>query len=310
MLQETIEKITKLPIINWLVLFGKKIILPGFEGMSLYDLIETYILGIAKGTFSARVGAISFSFFMALFPFLLFLLNLIPYVPIVIPSVTLQDFQQEFLIFINDALPSQTSIFISQVFNDIAENPRGGLLSSVFILSLFLMTNGINAVFSGFENSYHTTINRNFIKQYVVALGVSIIVALLLIFTVIVTIYFTYLVNRYAVTVIDDTVFWITIGKYAFLILMIFLTVSTLFYFGTSEGKQGSFFSPGAFMTTLLSLLATYLFGIYIDNFSQYNQLYGSIGALLIMMLYIWLNANLLLLGFELNASLNRFKKN
>ena len=310
MSQKLAEKLAKIPVINWLVLFGKKIILPGFEGMSLYDLVETYILGIVKGTFSARVGAISFSFFMALFPFLLFLLNLIPYVPIVIPSVTLQDFQQEFLVFISDALPSQTSIFISQVFNDIAGNPRGGLLSSVFVLSLFLMTNGINAVFSGFEHSYHNTINRNFFRQYIVALGVSIIVALLLIVTVIVTIYFSYLVNKYAAGVIDDTVFWITIGKYAFLVLMVFLTVSTLFYFGTSEGKESKFFSPGAFMTTLLSLLATYLFGIYIDNFSQYNQLYGSIGALLIMMLYIWLNANLLLLGFELNASLNKFKKN
>ena len=310
MSQKLAEKLAKIPVINWLVLLGKKIILPGFEGMSLYDLVETYILGIVKGTFSARVGAISFSFFMALFPFLLFLLNLIPYVPIVIPSVTLQDFQQEFLVFISDALPSQTSIFISQVFNDIAGNPRGGLLSSVFVLSLFLMTNGINAVFSGFEHSYHNTINRNFFRQYIVALGVSIIVALLLIVTVIVTIYFSYLVNKYAAGVIDDTVFWITIGKYAFLVLMVFLTVSTLFYFGTSEGKESKFFSPGAFMTTLLSLLATYLFGIYIDNFSQYNQLYGSIGALLIMMLYIWLNANLLLLGFELNASLNKFKKN
>ncbi len=310
MSQKLAENLAKIPVINWLVLLGKKIILPGFEGMSLYDLVETYILGIVKGTFSARVGAISFSFFMALFPFLLFLLNLIPYVPIVIPSVTLQDFQQEFLVFISDALPSQTSIFISQVFNDIAGNPRGGLLSSVFVLSLFLMTNGINAVFSGFEHSYHNTINRNFFRQYIVALGVSIIVALLLIVTVIVTIYFSYLVNKYAAGVIDDTVFWITIGKYAFLVLMVFLTVSTLFYFGTSEGKESKFFSPGAFMTTLLSLLATYLFGIYIDNFSQYNQLYGSIGALLIMMLYIWLNANLLLLGFELNASLNKFKKN
>ena len=172
------------------------------------------------------------------------------------------------------------------------------------------MTNGINAVFSGFEYSYHTTLNRNFARQYIVALGVSIIVALLLLITVIVTIYFTYLVNRYAVRVVNNTVLWITLGKYAFLIIMIFCIVSTLFYFGTREGKLGNFFSPGAIMTTLLNVVATYLFGIYIDNFSQYNQLYGSIGALLILMLYIWLNANLLLLGFELNASLNRFKKN
>ena len=98
------------------------------------------------------------------------------------------------------------------------------------------------------------------------------------------------------------------IEKFPF--FMIFVIIATLFYFGTSEGKQNRFFSPGAFMTTFLIIITTYLFGIYIDNFSNYNQLYGSIGAMLILMLYIWLNANLLLLGFELNASLIQLKKN
>jgi len=296
------QQLQKIPVVNLLVRFCKKIVLPGFEGLSVYDLTEIYITGILKGTFSARVGAISFSFLMALFPFILFLLNLIPYIPI-------ENFQVEFLLFIDGALPTQTAAFFNQIFGDIASNPRGGLLSSVFVLSIFLMTNGINAVFSGFENSYHSTLNRNFFKQYLVALGVSIIVALLLIITVMVTLYFAYLVDNYAKGIVDDTVFWITIGKYAFLVLMIFMTTATLFYFGTREGRKARFFSPGAFMTTILSVIATYLFGIYIDNFSQYNELYGSIGALLIMMLYIWLNANLLLLGFELNASLNRLKK-
>ena len=82
-----------------------------------------------------------------------------------------------------------------------------------------------------------------------------------------------------------------------------------LYYFGTREGKQSRFFSIGALFTTLLIILTSYLFGIYIENFSQYNELYGSIGALLILLLYIWLNSNILLLGFELNASLNRLKK-
>jgi len=108
----------------------------------------------------------------------------------------------------------------------------------------------------------------------------------------------------------DNTVFWLQFGKYGLFILMIFLVVATLFYFGTTEGKMNRFFSPGAFMTTVLIMITTYLFGIYIDNFSNYNKLYGSIGAMLILMVYIWLNANLLLLGFELNASLIKLKKN
>ena len=91
---------------------------------------------------------------------------------------------------------------------------------------------------------------------------------------------------------------------------MIYVSIATLYYFGTKEGKTIRFFSPGALMTTILFMLTTYLFGIYIDNFSNYNELYGSIGALLIMMLYIWLNSNLLLLGFELNAALQKLRMN
>ncbi len=298
------DKLSKIPVINFLVKFGKKIILPGFEGLSLYDLIEIYVIGIIKGTFSARASAISWSFFLSIFPFLLFLLNLIPYVPI-------KKFEENFFEFINGALPAQTSGFFSGIFEDIASNPRGGLLSTVFILSILFMTNGINAVFSGFEYSYHVNLNRNFLRQYIVALGVSIIVASLLLITVIGTLYFTYLVNDLnEMGVVDDTLFWLTLGRYSLFVFMIFVIIATLFYFGTSEGKQNKFFSPGAFMTTFLIIITTYLFGIYIDNFSNYNKLYGSIGAVLILMLYIWLNANLLLLGFELNASLNQLRKN
>ncbi|WP_027391111.1 YihY/virulence factor BrkB family protein [Aquimarina latercula] len=298
------DKLNKIPIINILVKIGKKVILPGFEGLSVYDLVEIYTIGIVKGTFSARASAISWSFFLSLFPFLLFLLNLIPIIQI-------DGFQENFFEFITSALPNQSKLFFEEIYTDISANPRTGLLSTVFILSLFLMTNGINAVFSGFEYSYHVTLNRNFVKQYIVALGVSLIVASLLLITVIVTLYFSYLLEDLKeMGVMDNTVFWLQFGKYGLFVLMIFLVVATLFYFGTTEGKMNRFFSPGAFMTTVLIMVTTYLFGVYIDNFSNYNKLYGSIGAMLILMVYIWLNANLLLLGFELNASLIKLKKN
>lgn len=304
-MSKTVEdKLYKIPLLNTLVRFLKKIILPGFEGLSAYDLIEIYTLGIIRGTFSARASSISWSFFLSLFPFLLFLLNLIPFVPI-------ENFDALFYEFIDEALPRQSTAFFESIYRDISSNPRGGLLSTVFTLSLFLMANGINAVFSGFEYSYHTTLNRTFIRQYLVALGVSIIVASLLLITVIVTLYFSYLVNNLnEIGMVKDSVFWLQLGKYGIMILLTFLVVATLFYFGTSEGKMHRFFSPGAFLTTILIIITTYLFGIYIDNFSNYNKLYGSIGAMLILMLYIWLNANLLLLGFELNASLIKLKRN
>ena len=108
---------------------------------------------------------------------------------------------------------------------------------------------------------------------------------------------------------IDNDIFWVNVLQFAFFALMLYLVVATLYHYGVKEGRETSFFSIGALVTTLLFLLTTYFFGVYINNFAKYNELYGSIGALLIMMFYIWINSNLLLLGFELNVSLQRLKE-
>ncbi|MCB0374655.1 MAG: YihY/virulence factor BrkB family protein [Sinomicrobium sp.] len=298
------QKILKLPFIKHLVEFLKRTKPRSFQGLSLYRVLDMYITGIIKGALAYRASAISFSFFMAIFPFLLFILNLIPYVPI-------EGFQKEFQGFLENLLPPQTASFIDPVFEDIANNRRGGLLSSVFILSIFLMANGINAIFGGFETSYHVEISRNVVKQYLVAIGVAIIIAILLIITVTAFIYFEIYViqnlNDYGY--IENDEIGVLVGQYIFLVVIIYLVTAILYYFGTAHGRESKFFSPGALLSTVLIIITTYLFGVYIENFSNYNEIYGSIGALLILMLYIWLNSNILLLGFELNASITRLKR-
>lgn len=301
------ERLSKIPIINLIVKFLQKIKLPGLEGMSLFHLIEMYVIGIGKGAITTRGSSIAFSFFTALFPFLIFILILIPYIPV-------EDFRSEFMVFLESFLPPNTSdFFFKNIFEDIENTNRGSLLSSAFLLSIFLMANGVSAVFSGFENSYHAQITRSFIKQYFYALGVAIILALLLIITVVVLGYF----EIYVIQNLEDFgyiekhqgQFGVQLAKYLFFVFMIYVATSILYYFGTKEGRHTKFFSVGAIFTTLLIMLTSYLFGVYIENFSKYNELYGSIGALLILLLYIWLNSNILLLGYELNASLNQLKK-
>lgn len=305
------DKLDKIPIICLLVRFLKKIKLPGLEGLSLYDLLELYIIGIVKGTLTSRASAIAFSFFTAIFPFLLFVLIIIPYLPI-------EGFKAEFLMFLESFLPPQTSdFFFTNIFENIEQTERGGLISSVFVLSIILMAFGVSAVFEGFENSYHVQITRNVFKQYIFSMGVALILAFLMILTVAVFGYFEIYViqplfenlEEQGLTEKDSKVFWIVFAKYMFFVFMIYIATAILYYFGTKEGRHSKFFSVGALLTTLLIILTSYLFGVYIENFSKYNELYGSIGALLILMFYLWLNSNILLLGYELNASLNRLKK-
>ena len=293
-----------LPIIRHLIQFLKSIPLSK-NAFSLYDLLELYISGLIKGTLTHRASAIAYSFFLAIFPFLLFILNLIPYIPI-------DHFQVDFWVFIDGLLPPGTHQFFSDIFFDIAEKRRGSLLSSVFFLSIFLMTNGIMAIFGGFEFSYHIQLTRTYIKQYLYALMVAIILSLLVLFVVITFMgYEIYLVPYLEeINFLTDNETLLKISKLGFVAVMTYIATSILFYFGTIEGKESKFFSVGSTFTTILFGVTTYLFGIYIENFSQYNQLYGSIGALLIFLLYIWINSNILLLGFDLNATLLKLKKN
>lgn len=276
--------------------FNKKV-------FTLYDLLEMYVVGIVKGAVTYRASAISFSFFLAIFPFLLVVLNLIPYVPI-------KDFQLNFWFFLDNLLPPGTHDFFKEIFFDIAGKKRAGLLSGVFFLSVLLTTNGVNAIFGGFEYSYHTQITRSVVRLYLLSMYVAVILIFLLLFSVILLLFIEVYLFDYLTTmgIFYENTPLINWGTKLYFILLALVVISILFYYGTAE-KGNRFFSAGAFLTIILIALTTYLFGIYIENFAQYNQLYGSIGALLIFMLYIWLNSNIILLGFELNASLLRLKK-
>jgi membrane protein len=303
MSKEIEKNLDKIPVVNWLVRLTKKIKVPGLQGMSLYDVIEMYVIGIVKGALTSRAGGIAFSFFMALFPFLLFILTLIPFVPI-------EGFQQDFLFMIEQLLPPNTADSVHEVIVDIANNQYSGLLSFGFIASIFLMTNGVNAVLGGFEYSYHVKEMRSVLKQYFISMGMAIILSFVLLLTVAIIVYFQIgIENLMAKGWLDDDVFWIEKGRFVFFLILIFVSVSFLYKYGTKEVKYHSFFTPGSILTTLLTLLMFKLFAVYVLKFATYNELYGSIGTLLILMLFVWLNSIILLLGFELNASMSRLKK-
>ncbi|WP_309641610.1 YihY/virulence factor BrkB family protein [Flavobacterium sp.] len=303
MSKEIEASIAKIPVLRNLVRALKKVKLPWLQGMSLYDLLLIYGIAITEGALSYRAGAIAFSFFMALFPFALFILNLIPYIPI-------EGFQNDFLQFVSEGVPPKTYEAIAAIINDILHNSHSGLLSSGFLLSIFLMANGLNAIMGGFETSHHVIIKRGFFRQYFIAVGISLILSMLLLVTVAAIVVFEVFIQKTIIQdVLSDSIPLIRMGRYAFVILMILLTTSILFKFGIKHDKNRKFISIGSVFTTILIIISSYGFGIWVVKFSKYNQLYGSIGTLLIMMFYIWINCMILLLGFELDAAINKLRQ-
>lgn len=301
----TTKKISKLPVIKQFIFLLDSIKLPWLHGMSLYEMLDFYFTGIVQGEISYRATAIAFSFFMALFPFALFILNLIPYIPI-------QGFQNDFLGFVQQSVPPTTYDAIYKIINDILHNSHSGLLSTGFVMAIFLMTNGVNAILGGFESSHHihVSLKRKFFNQYLIALALSIVLSFLLLITVAAIVIFEVFIQKTKIQdVLSDNIPLIEMGRYIFVILMILMATSILFKYGVKHDNKRRLISIGSVVTTLLIIISSYFFGIWVVKFSKYNELYGSIGTLLIVMFYIWINSMVLLIGFDLNASIHHIRR-
>ena len=245
-MSRTKDRLKKIPVLGSIIRASEKIKLPRMEGMNLYDFLEMYINGVFKGALTTRASSIAFSFFLALFPFTLFVLTLIPYIPI-------DNFQDNFTNFILQSMPSEEAAqAINSVINDIAKNKYGELLSFGLLLSMILMTNGVNAIFSGFEYTYHQIETRTVVRQYLVSLIVSLLLVVLLLFTVSIIVFLGLVINNLNEKgIVTNAVGWVRSAQYLIMIIMVFTSVSILFYFGTKEGKKTSFFSMGTIFTTI-----------------------------------------------------------
>ncbi len=283
---------------------ARRVSLPFFEGIPIYDVAVFFWHSIVNGAITTRASAIAFSFFIALFPAILFLFTLIPYVPI-------QNFQNELFQLIHQLLPESTFATVEDTLTDIIMRPRGGLLSLGFIMALIFSTNGLASMMTAFDATIHSINRRTWVSQRLAAILLLMILSVLLFFAVALIaggqIVIEYLQNS---LILKDrfTIFLINFGKWLVIILLLFFATSFLYYMAPAKKTQWRFFSAGSTLSTILSLAALTGFSFYINNFSQYNKLYGSIGTLLIILFLMYLLSLILLIGFELNASIYQAK--
>lgn len=278
---------------------SKKLIVPGFEGLNLYEVSMFFYTGLVEGALTTRASSLAFNFFLAFFPSIIVLFTLIPFVPI-------EGFQEQLFILIMDILPPSTYEATKSIVDDIVNNEQGGLLSLTFILALYFSTNGVSAMITGFNATYHLKDKRNWIQLRSLSFVLTLILAVLLILTIIFQIFsqgfMNYLVAEgYLQQYSADLILY---AKWIILVIVLFISISILYYYGPTDKSRWKFLSAGSISATLLSVITSVGFSYYINNFAQYNQLYGSIGTLLVILLWMYFNSIILLLGFELNASI------
>ncbi|MCX6232802.1 MAG: YihY/virulence factor BrkB family protein [Bacteroidetes bacterium] len=304
-----LEEIYK-KIINWkpvflIIKYSKQLVLPGFDGVPFYDVFLFFIKGMQKGAITQRAASLSFNFFLALFPAIIFLFTLIPYLPIHNFQTTLFEILQSFL-------PSNAFETVKSTISDIITNKRSGLLSIGFIMTLYFATNGVNAIIEAFNKTYHTVESRSWIRQRLISIVLVLILSLLLIVSIsLITIgsfVLDYLVHH-GILKGQFTIYLLFASRWIVLLAMLFFGVSFLYYFAPAKKRTFRFISAGSTLATALTLISILGFNYYVANFSKYNALYGSIGTLIVILMWIYFNAIILLLGFELNASISHAKK-
>jgi membrane protein len=283
-----------------LIYLSRKIILPGFRGVPLYDVGVFFIKGSRKSSISLRANAITYSFIIAFVPAVLFLFTLIPYIPI-------HNLKESIMSTLDEILPDPAFLTIRSTIEDILTIQQGGLLSISFIISLYFASNGVIAIMNAFNQSSHSIETRSNIQKRAISILLVFILAVSIIISAgalaVSGILFYHMED---IGLINDsfTRFLLKGGQWLAILLTSLVSFSAIFYLAPAKRGSIPFFSAGSVLASLLSVIAFKLFIIFIENFSQYNRLYGSLGTLIIILMWINLTALVLLIGFELNASI------
>ena len=290
-------------MLNFILNIAKKIKPIGFSGLSIYDVTIFFWKGLMEGAITTRASSLAFNFFLAFFPSIIVFLTLIPYIPVTGLQETLME-------LLNVVLPPSTNEITFQALDDIINNTRGGLLSIGFLLALYFSTNGINSLIEAFNASYHIRENRPIIQQRILSLGLTLLLSFMLIIAMGLIIFgkfaVSYLTEYKLITQYAGEL--ILYGKWFTILLVLWLGISVLFHLGPSIKSKWKLFTPGSILATLGIIITSIGFNYYINHFSQYNKIYGSIGTLMIILIWMYFNSIILLTGFELNASIANAK--
>ena len=272
--------------------------------ISLSDLLRNVIRQIEKDDVVSKANDMAFNFLLSVFPAIIFLFTLIPYVPV--PDMT-----HKVMSFMSDVMPRALFQTVESTVYDIIATPRGGLLSFGFILTLYSAMNGMNTMMESFNKCYHTPEKRNFLKKRLFALILTIVLTFVLILSVIVILVGEYVLDYIVkIGILHDaiTLLMINVTRYGTVGFTLYISIAMIYKLGPSAGRRWHFFSYGTGLATVLIIGASTGFSYYLSNFATYNKLYGSIGTLIALMLWLMIISFVILLGFELNACVDALK--
>lgn len=299
------RNLLRLRIYRYLLDWTKVVILPGFRPLPLYTVAVFFIQELKQESLANKASSLAYTFLLAIFPGTIFLFTLIPYIPI-------RSFQDTLLNIVELILPSNAYAAFESTIEDIVKNQHGGLLSFGFLSALFFATNGVHKLMRAFNKSSLIVETRSWLKRRWIALVLTILISFSLFGAILIMTISQYIISFIQFQFNTGGKFWIyliLVSRWLIVIILFFVTVSILYRYGPAHRRRWKFLSPGSILATCLAVLTSLAFTFYINHFSSYNKLYGSLGTLIVIMLWLYLNSLIILIGFELNASIDLSKR-
>ena len=291
----------------------KKVRMSREENVSLYKVLKIFSKNIDEDQVMDKANGVAYNFILAIFPTIIFLFTLIPYISAWVPEVNTKSIME----FLSTMMPASMYDVIATTIEDIIGNSRGGLLTFGVLFALFLASNGMMALMRAFNSCYKTQERRSFIKTRLIATGLTLNLALVL-FLAIILLVVGQLVLDYILAHLpefrwlnldDYTVQMILVLRFLVIFIVFFFAIATIYYFGPAVHYDWRFFSLGSILATLGTLGVSYGFSFYITHFGSYNKVYGSIGVLIALMIWVQLVTTVLLFGYEIDASIHEAKR-
>ena len=288
-------------IIDW----TKVIIFPGFRPLPLYTVAVFFFEEIKQGTLANKASSLAYNFMLAIFPATIFLFTLIPYIPI-------KHFQDNLLSIMGQIMPHDAYTAFENTITEIIKKQNGKLFSFGFLTTLFFATNGVNRLMQAFNKSSLIDETRSYLRRRWVALVLTVVISISLLIAVTIMIIGHKILYFLQHQFESKALGWflvIALLRWVIVIVIFFVTVSLLYRYGPAHKQRWNFLSPGSILATGLAVLTSLGFTFYINNFASYNKIYGSIGTLIVVMIWLYLNSLIILIGFELNASIELSKR-
>ncbi len=275
------------------------------EHYVLCRIISILYQKIFQFDIDVRAAAVAYNFTLAVFPTIIFLFSLLPYMPI-------DHLDLKMIGFLKGTMPKNLQGDLTELISEIVNKKRGGVLSFGFLFALYASTSGIMALIRSFNLTYKTNENRGFFKERFIAVGLNFLLTFVLLIAFTVFILGNFVVKMLAKKdlIQYDFTFYITKSlTYLIIFSVFFFTISIIYYYAPAIHKRWKFFNAGSITASIMTILVTNLFSYYLVNFASYHKVYGSIGSLIALMVWLYFVSLILIVGFEINASIDQVKE-